>query len=432
MAMGTFETLDPKTTTEWNVEFKNYKGDKGEISGIISQLSIYESIYNNCMFGNIKIQDGTGFVEAQGIVGSGAEEVHFALETPNTGMKKTANLEKEWLVNSISNGVKNPKFTEYDIGIASKYLFVNNKKKISRSFLKMTASEIVDYVGVNILEFGKHGLWTELKASPTKHEKNTVVPNWNPFQLINFLAKNSVSAEGASDYLFFENNDGFKFKTVDELKEQDIKRFLTLKNMPVKLVADASGFSIDGAIMENYSEMQRFNLSNGQLSGQYAGSILTHNILEKSLTPYTVKYDEKVHKINAEGIGLNGPPSKPFKDINDWQHSGCMSSNYLYDIHDKGEFSHYPWYDMKKAELRTNIIKFDIPGDTNIFAGDVVQLRIPTHIHVHDLPEDQYLTGNWLVTAIHHKINTTEYVCTLECMKDGFFSDPDVTIAARA
>ena len=38
--MGTFETLDPKTTTEWNVEFKNYKGDKGEISGIISQLSI--------------------------------------------------------------------------------------------------------------------------------------------------------------------------------------------------------------------------------------------------------------------------------------------------------------------------------------------------------------------------------------------------------
>ena len=98
MAMPTFETLDPKTTTEWSVEFKNYKGDKAEISGIVSQLSIYESIYNNCMFGNIKIQDGTGFVEANGIVGSGEEEVHFTLETPNTGMKKTANLEKEFKI----------------------------------------------------------------------------------------------------------------------------------------------------------------------------------------------------------------------------------------------------------------------------------------------------------------------------------------------
>lgn len=428
---ATFETLDPKATAEWSVSFKNYLGDSAELSGIISQLSIFESIYNNCMFGIIKVTDGTGFVEANGIIGSGKEEVKFTLLTDNTGMGKTANLEKEFVINSISNGIHNPKFTEYDIGIASKYLLINNKKKISRSFTKMTASEIVDYVGINILEFGSHGIWTDLKTSPTKHEKNTVVPNWNPFQLINFLAKNSVSAKGDSDYVFFENNDGFKFQTISELKNGDVKRLFTLKNMPQKIHYNQKGVSVDDSMMENYVENSRFNLSNGQVNGQYASSILTHNILEKRLEPFTVKYDEKKHKIIAEGTGLDGPPGAKFAEVNEWQHSGFMSQNYLYQIHDKGENSHYPWHDMKKAELNCNIVQFDIPGDTNIFAGDVVTLRVPTHIHVHDVPEDQYVTGNWLITAIHHKINQNGYVCTLECMKDGFFSDPDKTIPAR-
>ena len=134
---------------------------------------------------------------------------------------------------------------------------------------------------------------------------------------------------------------------------------------------------------------------------------------------------------NAEGIGLNGPPGMPFADFNIKQNMGFMSSNYLYDIHDKGENSHYPWYAMKRAELTKNVIQFDVPGDSNLFAGDVVNLQIPTHLPNHKEPYDQYLTGKWLVTAIHHKINNWGYVMTLECMKDGFYGDPDIVIPAR-
>jgi len=425
-----FETLDPKTTSDWNCSFKNYKGDSEELSGIIAQMSIYESIFNNCMFGNIMVDDGTGMIEANGIVGSGLEEFHFEIVTPNTSSAKTSNLEKEFKIDSVSSGIRTKTHTTYNIGISSPYLFVNNQKKISRSFMKMTASEIAEYVGTSVLEFGSY-LWTDFVASPSLHEKQIVVPNWNPFQLMNFLAKNSVSAMGASNYVFFENNDGFKFMTIDELKSGDIMRAFTLKSQPSQIAEDARGFSVDNTIMENYSEQSRFNISGGQVSGQYGASILTHNILEKSLESYEVEYDGEKDIILAEGIGLNGPKGAPFADFNVKQHEGFMSANYLYGIHDKGEKSHYPHYDMKKTEMRTNTIKFDVPGDTNCWAGDVVMLRIPTNIHVHDIPEDQYLTGKWLVTAIHHKINNQEYVMTLECMKDGFFGDPDMIIAER-
>jgi hypothetical protein len=426
-----FETLDPKATSDWNCEFINYNGKSLELSGIIKGLSIWESIYNNCMFGNIAIEDGAGMVEANGIVGSGLEEVHFEILTPNTASEKSSNLEKEFKVDSITGGTKTAKYTSYNIGITSPYAFINNQKLISRSFMKMTASEIAEYVGMNIMEFGSKGVWTDFTVSPSLHEKNMVVPNWNPFQLLNFLGKNSVSAKGESNYLFFENNDGFKFVTVDELKDGDIMRAFTLKNMPTKIGESRLGFTVDNSMMEKYSEQQRFNISAGQVNGNYGSSILTHNILEKSLESYEVEYDGEKDKIMAEGIGLNGPKDAPFADYNVKQHNGFMSANYLYNFHDKGEKSHYPHYDMKMTEMNANTIKFDVPGDTNTWAGDVVMLRIPTHIHVHDVPEDQYMTGKWLVTAIHHKISNSGYTMTLECMKDGFFGDPDKVIAER-
>ena len=428
-----FETLDPRSTSEWSCSFENYLGNSEELSGIIKQMSIYESIYNNCMFGNIKVQDGTGLVEANGIIGSGKEKIHFEMLTENTVGFGSVNLEKIFTIGSISTGLQSPKFTEYDIGIVSPYLIKNNKTKISRSFkMGETASDIAEYIGIDVLEFeGGAPHWACFDVSPTLYEKNMVVPNWNPIQLLNFLAKNSVSVNGESNYLFFENNEGFKFMPLDGLKAKPFRRVLALKNMPTKIGTDSKGFIVDNAMMTDYSETSRFNIPGGQTSGTYGSAILAHNILEKWMEKYEVIYDGPKDKIIAETLGLNGPADSPFEDYNVWQHSGFMSHNYLYNIHHLGEKSHYPLYDMKKTEMRTNIIKFDIPGDTNIFAGDIVILMLPTHIHVHDEPEDQYLTGKWMITAIHHKISNLGYVMTLECMKDGFYDDPDIVIPKR-
>ena len=440
MAKDKFATLNPKATSQWNCSFKNILGDSVELSGIIEQLSIYESIYSNAMHGKIEIRDGVGFIEANGVIGSGEETVHFEIDTSMSTdvLVKEANLEKEFVVSGISNGIRNDKFTNYTIDIVSPYVILNNKKKISRSFTKMTASDIVTYVGEKVLEFGTLGgdakEWTGLEVTKSKHPKDMVVPNWNPFHLINFLAKNSVSAEGESSYLFFENNDGFHFVTLDELLAGKSKRELILKDNPMTTgQAGAGQIAVNDAIMEDYNEMQRFNITNSQNNGHYGSSILTHNILEKKLTKYEVEYDGEKDKVLAEGIGLNGTPGKPFKDFNVDQHTGLMSDNYLYQFHDKGEKSHYPLHDMKIAQLRTNIVKFSMAGDTNIFAGDIITLKIATSIRDESVtePEDQYSTGKWLITAIHHKINNDGYTSTLECMKDGFFTDPEITIPAR-
>jgi len=422
--------LNAAGLSEWDIIFVNQFGDESEMSGIVEQVSIFESIYNNCIIGNIKVKDGTGFVEANGIIGSGKEMIKIEIITPSLSVDTTANFEKQFVINSITNGQKENGYIIYDVGVVSPTLIKNNNTIISRSFSGMTSSEIVEYVAADIMEFGVDYEWEQMKEiEATKHTKNIVVPNWNPFQLMNFLAKNSVSLDNYSNYMFFENNEGFQFVTIDTLKNKEPMRELFLKNNHITdFHTTTSGRGvIDGSTMKDYNEIQRFDLSEGTMNGLYSNSLLTHNLITKKLDKYEVIYDGMMDTTLGE-VGLN---AGDLFTSNSEAHSGFMSSNYLYDIHDKGDKNHYGVYDMKKAELRNNIISFDIAGDSNIYAGDVLTLHIPTNIHQGEEAEDQYMTGEWFVSAIHHKINNTEYIMTLECMKDGFYSDPEVTISAR-
>ena len=120
--------------------------------------------------------------------------------------------------------------------------------------------------------------------------------------------------------------------------------------------------------------------------------------------------------------GLNG--AQQFVSVPD-SNLGFMPDEYLYQIHDKKDKSHYIHRDMKMAELRTNIVKFDIPGNTNIWAGDVIELNVSSRMSVSEDRNDKFMSGNWLVTAIHHTITASSYVMTLECMKDSFENVPE-------
>ena len=56
-----------------------------------------------------------------------------------------------------------------------------------------------------------------LNIELTKNIRKFVIPNLNPFQTINFLKEEAVSSEMSPHYLFFENPDGFHFRSLDSL-----------------------------------------------------------------------------------------------------------------------------------------------------------------------------------------------------------------------
>jgi len=424
-------SLNPKTKSDWSCEFINSSGEKFDLDFVadVEQLSIFESIYNDCMFGTVQLRDRKGFAERQSIIGSGNEKIKIWIESPHKG--ETANLEKTFSVNSYfgatytsdGNGAINS-----SIGFTSPYLFVNNRTRIRRSFNAMTSSKIVDYITNDILKLGQSfdSEWDELVTNEkTKNVKNIVVPGWSPFKTINFLAEHSMSEDtGASNYVFYENNDGFHFTTVDSLKNNvPMRNFVVGVDISKALEVSLNAITVRSDLAESFQNLKRFDHSASMLNGMYGGKVFTHNILTKEYDNFKAEYDSDEMIISDAGLNGAGefPPSV---DSN----VGFMPNEYLYQVHDKKDKSHYAHRDMKMSELRTNIVKFDIAGDTNIWAGDVINITVPTSMIEHKGESDKFLSGKWLVTAIHHKINSMEYVQTLECMKDGFENIPDVVI----
>jgi hypothetical protein len=340
----------------------------------------------------------------------------------------TTTLEKDFVINSLSN-VKR-KLTgggemSFTLGFVSPFLVKNNTTKISRSFNAMTSSEIVDYVSLDIMEFGIDAsldFTTLMTNTETKHTKNIVVPNWKPFDLFNFLSKNSISIDGKSDYVFFENNAGFHFTTIDDLKQKDITRLITVSSKSGDAYADAGALPQRGNNAEEWEELERFNISKNTSKGMYGGRMIAHNILTKSVEQYDI-----AGELLDSVLGDVGFADVFKKEQIPESHIGYMSSNYLYDIHDKEDRSHYPLYDMKISELRSNVVKLTVPGDTNMFAGDVIEVLLPsTTDEAQEM--DKYMSGNFLITAIHHKLNNAGYEMTIECSKDGFDFDIDTSM----
>lgn len=425
---GQIDSLNPKTRSAWNIVFENMFGEELDLGGIVEQVSIYESIYNDCVFGNVLLNDAQGFTERQQIVGAGDEKIHIKIETTGSA-EVNSNFEKTFRVNSYTGSTYAGDGTgtiSSTMGFVSPHLIKNNRTRIKRSFNSMTASEIVEYISYDIMKFGQSFdiEWDDLQTNePTKHIKNVIIPGWSPFKTCNWLAEQSISLETASsNYLFYENNSGFHFRSLDSLKSEDvIREYIVGVNMTNTVVGNENEMYIRTDILENVSQPSRFNHTQSQLNGLYGGSLMTHNILTKQFNTYDIEYDE--NEFNMGEAGLNG-------DMNFASSSqssiGFMPDEYMYNIHHTTEKSHYPHRDMKLAEMRTNIIKFDVAGDTNLWAGSMINVSFPTNIRENsDTPVDKFLSGKWMITAIHHKINNMEYVMTIECMKDSFNTKPE-------
>lgn len=430
MGVEKSNTFNPKTFSDWSVTFVNQHGVEADITDIIVQLSIFESLFNNCMFGTMKLKDAVGWSERNAVVG-GEEQLKIEITTPTLpdGLR-TSNLEKVFTVNSYgpATAVTDGTGTVFtDIGFVSPFLITSNQTRINRSFHDMTADKIVEFIAFEVLKIGidVENDWANLQTNTeAKHQKNIVVPGWNPLKTINFITENAISKETeSSNYLFYENNDGFHFTTIDALKEKPIMRNLAMSGAtPAEdsVKADGGLGVSQGHIVENMVQISRFNHTKSQMNGLYGAHIVTNNIITKQIKTYEVDYDGweestlGMSPLNGQGLFDTAPITV----------KGYMSDNYMYEVHDKTELSHYPHRQMKMSELATLTVQFDMPGDSNIWAGDIVNIDMPTKIRENpDSDVDVYVSGEWMITAIHHKINKAEYVMTCEAMKDGYEND---------
>lgn len=391
-----------------NVSVITNNNQKADIKGNITEMNIYEDMFGVFMSGNVTFTDAVGYMEKLPIVGN--EKIVVEFKTPGIDGTKLYEFYVYAIPRCEKGGSGSTK--EIRLNFCSLEMLANNLTRVSRSVKGKQDRIAKDLFNEFIGPISSKTIVTE----PAMTEVKLNIPNWTPIETICFLASSAVSEETISpSYVFFENNYGFLFSTIEKLKSQQSK--ITYESKPGAI----SKLDLDS----KFRRVLSLNLQNApNVMTATAGGLIGSNTI----------YQDPIHKsIVEDHFSFDGAPtlgSTPslFPQVL----SGLAQSNKHVtfrtinkDLYNQGDrpmsITTVDWEGKRKAYLNQVLnsrVTFTVTGNSTIQVGDLVELKITNT----DNSIDTKNSGKYIVSAVCHNFTHKGYFMSIEGVTDGFGS----------
>ena len=178
--------------------------------GVFEELNIYEDLFSNVLRGTFTFVDNQGIAETIPIIGD--ETLILSFSTPGAGATQETVPEilesgsvaeeafvQRFRVYDCEETTTGEKTKIYKLFFVSKEYIVSTKTKVSKGYKGKHYGEPVG--GTSIVEDMMKKINKEIPLSQQKKlyiektatPQNVIIPNWTPFQAINFCASRSLS-----------------------------------------------------------------------------------------------------------------------------------------------------------------------------------------------------------------------------------------------
>ena len=425
---------------------------------------LYEDIFNPCINIELGINDSVNIPFAGPIVGEEVLNMRFATKsTGGKGAQSEIDPGDMYMVSIKQRHIAKDRQQIYVLRFTSQQSIINHNTKISKSYRGKRIDEIVRNIFDEYLDIDEN--YDEISIDETKGIENIVIPNWKPFDAIQWLAKRAINTNNVPNYLYWEANSGTFFRSLDTLVTQPIVqsfRYNPMSDDTTKLESAKQGvMELDSLEIKN-----QFNVIHNIEDGFYASKLITHDIVRKKIEERvlgldelyngTINHSDPFMPISSEDTIYNVQDrynfAKPFDPDRKGENlQSFFDSNVkLYPKHNQmfAETS-TDFYDnkvedwfLKRNALMTSLnqIKLEIafPAISGLHVGHMVNLVVPAPAkvlktatgqikNVEDL-QDRLLSGKYIITAIKHTINfmdkdtTMRYRMICELTKDAIGS----------
>lgn len=376
-----------------------------DIKGNVSEINVFEDLFGVFMSGNLTFTDAAGYTEKLPIVGN--EKIVLEFKTPGLDDTKVY----EFYVYSIPKcdreGLAANK--EVKLNFCSLEMLANNLVRISKS-VKGTQDEIVaDLFNEYFAPLGKG-----ISVEPALSEIKMPIPSWTPIETICFLASNAVSAENMTpSYVFFENNLGFVFGTLEKLKVQSPKIKYVSEPGPIeKLNLEKKFKRILSLKLSNAS-----NLMTSTAGGLFGSNTVYQDPINKQIVEGHYSFDVK------NTLGGNSPVFPKALEGLAKSNSHVTFRTVNADLFGEGEKSTSmttaDWEGRRKAYLNTMLnsrLVFTVTGNSALQIGDMIELSISGN----DGQIDVKNSGKYIISALCHNFSPSGYFMSIEAITDGF------------
>ena len=445
-----------------------------DISDYVVEINIYEDIFSPCLHGNIIIRDTQNLIEKVPLIGD--EILTLDISTPEiAGPSETAPpydptnyIQKSFAVYAIknrflSNEDKEQLYSMYFISIEGmldnvSYLcqkFEGTTDEIAKKVFDDSFRDIARYTnGKNTKETSpKTGLY--IGDAPHTSKVSFVPPMWTPFQIMNYLAKRAIGTKipDAPTYLFYETTKSFYFCSVSDLIKSQLDAGYVANKFKYRKKEHEEQMGTN-AIKNGYSHIENLEfLTNmdvlqGQDLGHFASSLATLDMVNKeyvgTVYDHGFEFQKYPHLGNYESAMNDVSPTKKEKKYNSIFPANVIRSSdskvFIETIH-KGVLDssdddlmnlHPEKYVQQRNSLFSDIttmkMKITVPGRTNMEVGTIIDLDYPSVSPNRDKSateeiRDKWISGYYMITAIHHQITKIRHNAILEISKDSYLNE---------
>lgn len=406
------------------------------LKAMMIEISYYEDIFNCSTSGHVLVKDSISLIESLGLCGN--EFIKLVFRKSN---KSNVQFFRYFRVYRVSERTLDNLGTEtYTIHFCSEELFLSEQIKVSKSYKNKQISSIINDVLKNYLKIPNNRI--NVDASDGLYD--IIIPFKKPFEAINWLINlaQPLGKEGA-DYLFFENQDGFNFVSLQKLFEKKIYSEYVFNPNNAGRLNDTTELNRSFYTIKSYKFLDTFDSLYGVVTGAFANRVLVVDSLTREFRDVKFdysKYFNSTNKLNkAPVIGqiknrLGKTPNENFDSVFKVVNSNYRQkfATYLKDkpsevTNDIMAEIFVPFRTAQIALSTYSRIRLSLTGDPQLSVGQIIKVNLPSNVSDSgDYRENKefinpYSSGKYLITSVRHIIDTKfRYETVIEIAKESF------------
>jgi hypothetical protein len=355
-----------------SVVITNVNGSEYEIKDLVIGVDIYESLSSPYIKCELAIADAANMIETVPIIGQ--EKVKLVIKDLNLGNT----IKRNFYVSAIQNYVKgNTQASVYILKLVTEEFMMNSLTLVSQAF--------TGPIDKSINQILNNYLNSKVNVSePTNGDYRLIVPNWNPYKAIDWLARRAITTTGYP-FCFYETlKDGIHFESYESIFKKPVFE---------KYVHRANSLNVDdasqtAAIMKTalrYDITEMSNTGKNILRGAFGQSL--HMIDHANKSYNLVKYDYQKDFKKKKRLDKNAFLSDTFKVNNksiseyDVVHGVAYKNALAYDSTNLNNYNNQVEFTKLESDplvyqLGLIRINMTVKGRTDLMVGKVIEFEV--------------------------------------------------------
>lgn len=397
-----------------------------DMKTLLVELSYHEDIFNNTASGYLTVTDSMGYIETLSLTGNEFIRMTFG-KTSNDGnwvdkLFRVYKVDKRKLESNMNTET-------YSLYFCSEEVLLSEQYKLSKAYPAQSISENITDILKNVLKVPDKKIAV---IEPTYGVYDFVVPTIKPFDAINWMSvyARPTADKPGSDMLFYEDKFGFNFRSIQSLLLNPL--YKTYSYDPKNLASQDINKKLNN--VTTYEILDSYDALRGINSGIFANELISVNPLtrKKTVTKFNYfDYISKSKKLNEYPISNNfqnrfgdniGDTSQAvlklvFSNFNQNSDAYIASQPAGGSSRDIFAETYIPYRTAQLSLANYTRMKISLPGDPGLTVGQTICFNLLSRTpNVKEL--DKYYSGNYLITAVRHLINFSEYKTVLEITKE--------------